>query len=234
MFYNYEPTYTNKDGYGFKNLGSRSSIVFICKLCSFFPYILQQFTSWKFESLIIRACNCCLVLQAWTFWARILVWFIAYGVHLILQNISTWFTFISTLSTICDWVSPSEVQIGSDNGRFPIINNLIILQLTKLTFELYIWNWELPLAWSRTVVLLQFGLWLDVKIFNLGLSKTPLLQPAHACEFHQPIKDKSAQTGPGKHLCTKRCSISSHSSVWKQNLHMGPQILICSCPSQTH
>ncbi len=30
------------------------------------------------------------------------------------------------------------------------------------------------------------------------------VQPALACEFHQPIKDKSAQAGPSKHLCIKR------------------------------
>lgn len=77
MFYNYEPSYTNKDGYGFKILGSRSFIVFIYKLCSFLPYILQQFTCWKFNNL--RHVTVVLILQARTFWARILVWFIAYG-----------------------------------------------------------------------------------------------------------------------------------------------------------
>lgn len=69
---------------------------------------------------------------------------------------------------------------------------------------------------------IEFGPWLDVKIFNLGLSKTPLLQPAHACEFHQPIKDKSAQAGPSKHLRIKGCLIFSHSSVFQKKSANGP------------
>jgi hypothetical protein len=77
MFYNYEPSYTNKDGYGFKILGSRSFIV-----SSYINYAHSSHTYYSnslVESLIIWPCNCCLDLQARTFWARILVWFIAYS-----------------------------------------------------------------------------------------------------------------------------------------------------------
>jgi len=126
-----------------------------------------------------------------------------------------------------DWIRQREIPNHWQFDHFAIdYANILALHL-KLRITI-----SLVMYCCATVI--EFGLWLDVKIFNLGLSKTPLLQPAHACEFHQPIKDKSAQAGPSKHLCIKGCSIYSHSSVWKQNLQTGSQILICPCPSQTH
>lgn len=70
------PPIQTKTGMASKNLGPG----LLLSLCINYVHSSHTYCSNSLvESLIICPCNCCHDLQAWTFWARILVWFIAYG-----------------------------------------------------------------------------------------------------------------------------------------------------------